>query len=183
MAAVKADAPPMDHRQPDWSCDSVPVLTTCTSPCRRKLLTSLLADAKKRIKEHTGRPPGSQSKSNENATSGKREVSIASPSIRTSDIVHSNIADNMEDDEVPGLSDDEDMPSLVKPDADSDEESIYNGVDAESDDGESSEHDEAQHEVLADTYARLVSIVKEMSHAKPHNAKKRQQAIIEVTVF
>ena len=164
---MKADLVPVDWCQPEWSCDSVPIPTTRTSHTRRTSLTSLIADAKRKMKVHTARPPGCCSKADENLATNNHELMTSSPKVGLDDspnAVHSKIAADEDDDEVPGLSDDEDMPGLVRPDAESeDEESIYNGGAADSDDGESSEHDEAQRAILADTYARLVSIVQDMS--------------------
>ena len=160
---MKADLIPVDCCQPEWSCDSVPITTTRASPTRRKLTTSLLADAKRKMKVHTARPPGYCSKADENLATDKREVMTSSPEADFDilpNAVDSKIIDNEDDDEVPGLSDDEYMPGLVRPGAESeDEQSVYNEDGADSDDGEPSEHDEAQHEVLADTYARLASVV------------------------
>ena len=117
---VKADVTPLRSHQPDWSCKAVPIASSSTSPARRRFLFSLLANAKKKLKVQTARPSGDRNiYKNEVADSANHD--IGKPLAATTP---STVQDNLDKyfSDVPGLSDDDEMPGLSRPGRDSDEE-------------------------------------------------------------
>ena len=92
----------------------------------------------------------------ESSNSELGKTMIAAPSSTVQADVEADCSD------ASGFSDYEDMPGLVRPDEYSDGEGSCFGDVAEDADEDDS-HDEEQHEILADSYARLVSIVQGMA--------------------
>ena len=115
---MKVDVAPLRSHRPDLSCKAAPVTSTLTSPDRRRFLSSLLANAKKKLKLHTARPPGDLSTfKNEIPDPSKHDLSKA-VTATTSSACDDSLNDDCSD--IPGLSDDEEMPELSRPDHDSD---------------------------------------------------------------